>query len=126
MSVHSLIDKAAKAVGNRHKLAKILQCTVSQVYDWHSGTKKCSAADRARLANLAGEDALQELVRATLEETEGTPRGDQLMRVLGKSSRQTGAALHSVMLALGTFAYGMAWSVGTDVLRCINRQSKLC
>ena len=119
MSVISLIDRAAEKVGNRHKLAKILQCTVSQVYDWRSGTKRCSAADRARLANLAGDDALQELVRATLEETAGTARGDQLQRVLGKSLHQTGAALHSALLGLATFVYGMAWSVGIDIPRCI-------
>ena len=119
MTVNTLIDRAAEKVGNRHKLAKVLQCTVSQVYDWHSGTKRCSAADRARIANLAGEDALQELVRATLEETAGTTRGDQLKTALGKWSHQTGEALHSAVVGLAGLVYGTVWIVGTDIPRCI-------
>ena len=116
MTVKTLIDKAAEKVGNRHKLAKHLGCTVSQVYDWHAGTKRCNPADRARLADLAGEDGLQELVRATLEETEGTTRGEQLKSVLGKSSRQIGAALNTGLVGVALLTFGM---IGFDLPRCI-------
>ena len=116
MSVQTLIDKAAEKVGNRHKLAKILQCTVSQVYDWRTGTKRCSPADRARLADLAGDDALQELVRATLEDTAGTPRGDQLKSVLGKLLRQTGEGLHTAAVLVFSVTLGIGF---IDIPRCI-------
>jgi len=116
MTVKTLIDKAAEKVGNRHKLAKILNCAISQIYDWHAGTKRCSPADRARLADLAGEDALQELVRATLEETAGTTRGDQLESVLGKSSRQIGAALNTVIVGVMLMTSGL---IAFDLPRCI-------
>jgi hypothetical protein len=100
MTVKSLIDRAAEKVGNRHKLAETLGCTKSQVYDWHAGTKKCHAPDRARLASIVGDDPVQELVRATLEETEGTTRGDQLKKVLGKSLQAIGVGLHFVVVAV--------------------------
>lgn len=116
MQVKTLIDKAAEKVGNRHKLAKVLNCTISQVYDWHAGTKRCSPADRARLADLAGEDALQELVRATLEETAGTTRGEQLKAVLGKWLRQTGEGVNIAVLGLFSLALGTAFA---DIPRCI-------
>lgn len=119
MTVQTLIDKAAEKIGNRGKVAKILKCSPSQIYDWYAGTKRCNPADRARLAALAGDDAVQELVRATLEETEGTPRGEQLKQVLGKWSRQTGAALGSAVLALTSLAFGMSIF---DVPRCIKRR----
>ena len=116
MTVQTLIDKAAEKVGNRHKLAKLLDCSISQVYDWRAGTKRCSPADRARLADLAGEDGLQELVRATLEETAETTRGEQLKSVLGKSSRQIGAALNTVVGGVMLLTFGM---IGFDLPRCI-------
>ena len=116
MSVKALIDKASGKVGNRAKVAKLLGCAPSQIYDWDKGTKRCSPADRARLADLAGEDALQELVRATLEETAGTTRGDQLKSVLGKSSRQIGAALNTVIVGVMSLTFGLT---AFDLPRCI-------
>lgn len=116
MSVQTLIDKASEKIGNRAKVAKILRCAPSQIYDWYHGTKRCNAADRARLAALGGDDAVQELVRATLEETAGTPRGEQLKTILGKWSRQTGAVVHGVVLGLISAASGM---MIFDVPRCI-------
>lgn len=116
MSVQTLIDNAAEKVGNRAKVAKILACAPSQIYDWHAGTKRCSPADRARLAAIAGEDPVQELVRATLEETAGTTRGEQLKVALGKWWRQTGAAVNGVVLMLVSMTFGLMLF---DVPRCI-------
>lgn len=116
MTVKTLIDKAAEKVGNKSKLADLLGLTKSQIYEWRSGVKRCSPADRARLADLAGEDALQELVRATLEETAGTTRGEQLKSVLGKSSRQIGAALNTVIVGVMFLTFGL---VSLDLPRCI-------
>lgn len=116
MTVKTLIDKAAEKVGTRYKLAKLLGVSASQVYDWQEGRKKCSPADRARIAGFAGDDAVQELVRATLEETAGTTRGDQLRQVLGKWSRQTGGVLNSAVLGLVSLGFGM---MAFDLPRCI-------
>lgn len=116
MTVQTLIDKAAKVVGNRHRLAKVLKCTVSQVYEWDSGKKRCGPPDRARLAAIAKEDPLQELVRATLEETAGTTRGEQLQKALGKLLRQTGEGLHGGAIAMVSLIFGMSL---TNIPQCI-------
>ena len=65
---------------------------------WKSGKKGCTAADRAPLAGIAREDAVQELVRATLEKNAGTLRGEQLMKVLGKSLPQIIAGIVFALL----------------------------
>ena len=116
MSVQKLIDKASDLVGSPHALAKMLGVASSQVYDWRDGRKPCSAPDRARIAAFANEDPVQELVRATLEKTEGTLRGEQLRKALGKWLRQTGGVLHTVALGLVSASFGLTM---LDVPRCI-------
>ena len=121
MTVKTLIDKAAEKVGTRYKLAQMLGVTPAQIYDWEDGRKPCSAADRARLAGFGGDDAVQELVRATLEKTAGTKRGEQLERLLGKWWRQTGGAANTVVLALASLSFGM---IALDIPRCIESNEK--
>ena len=116
MTVKILIDKASEKVGTRYKLAQMLGVSASTIYDWEEARKTCSPADRARLAGMAGEDAVQELVRATLEKTAGTKRGEQLERLLGKWSHQTGAVVNSVLLSLVSLSFGL---MNFDLLRCI-------
>lgn len=121
MDIKTLIDKAAEKVGNRSKVASVLKCSRSQMHDWYAGTKRCSPPDRARLAALAGDDPQQELIRATLEETAGTPRGEQLRVILGKAFRQTGGALHTVVLGLVSGTFGLMM---LEIPRCIKRETQ--
>jgi len=92
--VADLIERAATAAGSRYKLAKLLQVQPQTVYGWEKG-KPCPPGDIALMADIAGLDAQAWLVRATLEKYEGTPKGDQLARVLGKCLLATGAVLAS-------------------------------
>jgi len=92
-------------VGSMNKLAKVLGVTENVPRDWASGRKSCSPEDRARMAGLAHEDAVAELVLATLEKTDGTKRGEQLRLLLGNALRPVGAAAASVLLALGSLTY---------------------
>lgn len=92
--IAELIERAAGAAGSRYKLAKLLQVQPQTVYGWEKG-KPCPPGDIALMADIAGLDAQAWLVRATLEKYEGTPKGDQLARVLGKCLLATGAALVS-------------------------------
>lgn len=94
MEVKELIERAAAAAGTRYKLAQMLNVPTSSVYAWEKG-KPCPPGDIALMADIAGLDAQAWLVRATLEKYEGTPKGDQLARVLGKCLLATGAALVS-------------------------------
>lgn len=80
-----LIEKAGLIVGSENKLAKLLGIPQQHISMWKSGIRTCAPADRARLAGFAKEDAVLELVKATLEHTMGTLRGDQLKRVLGQN-----------------------------------------
>lgn len=118
MSVKALVDKAAEKVGNPHKLAKALGVASSKVYDWRDGRSPCSPADRARLAGFAGEDAVQELVRATLETARGEIRKEQLHRLLSKSSQAIGAALGCAMLVLTSLTSSSA-EAASCFIRCI-------
>jgi hypothetical protein len=47
------------------------------------------------MAGIAGFDPVQTLARATVEKWEGKPKGDRLMRVLGKALLATGAVAGS-------------------------------
>jgi hypothetical protein len=96
----ALIHRAAAATGSEYKLAKAMGIPQQHVSNWKAGTRACVPADRARLAGFAREDAIQELIRATLKQTEGTLRGEQLRRLLGKPFQVTGAAIASGLLAV--------------------------
>ena len=100
--VRQLIESAGQRVGSEYKLAKALGVPQATVSSWKAGTRTCTPDDRARIAAFAGEDAVQELVRATLEKNAGTLRGEQLQRVLGKWSQATGAALATALLSLAS------------------------
>lgn len=114
MTVQTLIDRAAQIVGSRYKLAQALGVEKSQVYDWESGAKTCSPADRARIAGFANEDAVQELVRATIDSAKGEVRREQLQTLLGKSLRRTGEVLGIGALGLVSLHSGADYFI-----RCI-------
>lgn len=101
-NVQKVIDDAVAVVGSKSKLARALGVTPQRVNDWHSGACTCTPHDRAAIAGFARQDAVQELVRATLEKTAGTLRGEQLRQVLGKWLHQTGGASVSGLLGLAS------------------------
>jgi len=114
-----LIEKAAANVGSEYKLAKMMGLPQTVISDWKAERRSCTPPDRARLAGFAREDAIQELVRATLETTAGTLRGEQLSKVLGKLLHQTGEGLLSVVLVLASLSFGSVYFI-----RCIVVLSK--
>ncbi|MES2414341.1 MAG: hypothetical protein V4614_11105 [Pseudomonadota bacterium] len=116
IEVQELIEKAGKQAGSEYKLAKAMGIQQSVISAWKKGSKTCVPEDQARLAAFAKEDALQALVRGVLSSTAGTLRGEQLQAVLGKWSRQTGAASVTVLLATASVLSGI---IRFDVLRCI-------
>ncbi len=104
-SVKELITKAGLICGSEYKLAKAMGIAQPNLSAWKNGTRACTPADRARLAGFAREDAVQELVRATIDSAKGVKR-EQLVRLLGKLSTQTGAARISELLSLTSLIYG--------------------
>lgn len=115
-NVQTLIDAASKIVGSKAELARALKVPPQKINSWYSGFCDCAPHDRAALAGFAKQDAVQELVRATLEKTEGTLRGEQLRQVLGKWLRQTGGVMHSVVVGLVSLTFGLTIF---DIPRCI-------
>lgn len=108
-SLNSLIDKASAIAGSDAALARLLGVQRQRVANWRNGNDTCSPEDCALLAGVAGVDPLAEMTRAMLRKHEGTPKGDRLMRVLGKPLQATGAALCSAGLAaLAIFGTGTA------------------
>ena len=110
-----LLDKAKEKAGSDYKIAKMLHTTPQTVSNWRHGRKTCPAADVALLAAVAGLDPAEWLSRAVLAQHEGTPKGEQLSKVLGKLLVATGAAL-------ATSGASAAWNGKEAVgylIRCI-------
>jgi predicted transcriptional regulator len=109
-NIAHLIEKAGQNVGSEYKLAKLLGVSTSTVSDWKCSRVPCSPGDRARLAGFAGEDAVQELVRGTIDSAKGQVRKEQLEKLLGKWLHQTGGAVVSGLLALVSAVSLMMWT----------------
>lgn len=115
-SLNLLITKAGVIVGSEYKLAKAMGYPQQVLSAWKAGTRTCTPPDRARLAGFAREDAVQELVRATIESAKGTKR-EQLQKLLGKWLPQTGEALNTVLLSITSTV--LALMMMSDIPRCI-------
>ena len=109
-----LIDSAKAIAGSDYKLAPMLETTPQRISDWRHGRKPIPAAQLALLASVAGFDPTQTVIRNLVEQHEGTPLGDKLMRVLGKASRATGAVLGFV----GVSALVTSSKI-TETIQCI-------
>lgn len=82
MQIEQLIAKASAKVGSEYKVAKAIGATPQRLSDWKTGRATCMAEDRALLADLAGEDPLQEIVAALMERAAGKPKEARLRDVL--------------------------------------------
>lgn len=82
MQVKELIEAAEKVAGSPTAIAHILGIKPPIVFAWKSGSRTCSAEDRALLADIAGVDPLPEIAAAMLERFSGKPQADRLATVL--------------------------------------------
>jgi len=114
-----LIDRAKAKTGSDYATAKALGVSRMTVSNWRHGKKPCSAPDVALLAEVAGLEPDKWLMRATVTQHEGTPKGDKLMRALGKALLATGAAIASN----GASAAVICSTTLNDFIRCIERLS---
>jgi len=86
-----LIDNAAKKAGSYSALAREIGVSPQTLSDWRHARRPCQPEEQALLAAAAGFDPVATLARATVEYWEGKPKGDRLMKALGKPLRATGA-----------------------------------
>jgi|GEM_PF-6852515 len=98
-NIGELLDAAKEKTGSDYKTAKLLGITPQKVCDWRSDRPKGRAQpeDHALVAELAGLDPEDALVRAIIEKHADTPKGERLLSALGKGWRQTGAVAMSLI-----------------------------
>ena len=113
--LNNLIDMAKSIAGSDYKVAKLLNVSPQAVSNWRHGAKPCPAADIALIASIAGLNAEEWLIRATIQKHEGTEKGDRLMKVLGKALLATGATVASAG-ANATVISGMMAKVSAMVV----------
>lgn len=117
-SLNMLIDRAAAVAGSDYKLAQTLGVPRGHVSQWRHDKRTATPADQALMAHVAGLDPVQVLARATVEAFEGKPKGDALMKALGKALLVTGAVAGSA----GAAAHQISSTVTdlvTQVMQCI-------
>ena len=113
-----LIERALVVSGSQAELARTLKVPPSHVTMWKTGAKPCPPEDQARIGAIAGLDPVQTLVRAHIEKHEGTEKGDQLARVLGKFLVATGGVIASAG-ARAQATYSATSNGLFDFIRCI-------
>lgn len=90
-----LLDRAKANAGSDYALAKMIGVSRMTVSNWRHGKKPCSAPDVALLAEVAGLEPDKWLARAVVSQHEGTPKGEKLLKALGKGLLVTGAVIAS-------------------------------
>lgn len=94
-ALNVLIDKAKSITGSDAATARLVGVVPQRMANWRNGSATCSPEDQALIAAAAGLNAEQVALRAMVMKHEGTPKGDRLMKVLGKALLATGGALGS-------------------------------
>lgn len=118
--INTLIDKAAERAGSDYKLAAMLGMQRQAISNMRHGRKTATPEDQALFASVAGLDAMEVLARAMVWKHEGTPKGDKLMRALGKGLLATGAAVASAgASAAAIFSSISPAKTVVDLIRCI-------
>ena len=120
-----LIDKASRIAGSDYKLAQLSGHTRSQISDWRHGRKPCPPEDQALIGAVAGLNAGQIALRALVEKHEGTPKGDRLMRVLGKALLVTGGTVVSaganaaaIFSSIPAPTHALEWCLAASYTMC--------
>lgn len=116
--VPELIERALAVAGSQAELARMLKVAPPHITLWKKEEKPCPPEDQARLAAIAGIDPVQTLVRAHIEKHEGTEKGDQLARVLGKFLVATGAVI-ATSGASAEQTFSPTFKGLHDLIRCI-------
>lgn len=101
-----LIAAAKDKMGSDRQVAMAMGIPSQHVAGWKAGTRNPQPEDIALLAAIAGLEADKWALRAMIAKHEGTPKGDLLLKALGKGLLATGAVLISsgASAAVATFS----------------------
>ena len=81
--------------GSDGKVAAAIGVPRTVLSDWRYGRKNAQPEDYALIAAVAQLDPLTEMARAAVRMHEGKPKGDALMKALGKALPAIGVGLGS-------------------------------
>jgi hypothetical protein len=95
LDLNSLLDKAKEKCGSDYATAKALGITPQMLSDWRTQRKNPQPEDAALIAAVAGLDPVTEMARAVVAKHEGTPKGERLLKAVGKALQATGEMLGS-------------------------------
>ena len=118
-----LLDAAKQQLGSDYKVCKALEISTSVVSDWRHARKNPQPEDIALIASLAGMDGATWALRALVEKHEGTPKGDRLMKAVGKAFLVTGAAIGGAGANAGAI-FGSTYDHVGYLIRCIFRSPR--
>jgi hypothetical protein len=112
--ITQLIDRASNVAGSQNKAAQMAGINPQNLSHYRTGLREMPPEAVAAIAHVAGLNATEWLVRATLWRSEGKGYAEVLKAALGERLRATGAGLVS-FFGLAAF---MPWNE-LDNLRCI-------
>lgn len=116
-----LLDKAREVTLSDYKTAQAIGVPRTVISDWRAGRKTTPPEDIALLAQVAGMDAGDWLVRGVLEKHAGTAKGDRLFIALGKSRPATGGGSGG---CTPRSARGRVGKVESGLPRCLLRRPR--
>ena len=83
--VARLIEEAKKAAGSYRAISQMTGILPPNLSSIKAGNREASPEELALLAEVAGMNAAEWLVRGVIAKHEGTEKGTRLLRALGKS-----------------------------------------
>lgn len=115
-TLRELIDRAAKEVGSKTELARMLGVAPQRLNEWRGAHRPCPPEVVAMIADIAGMPGEEWLARATLWAAREKPYFERLRQAVGKRVPLTGGAT-----ALSTLAAALALLYGESakVLQCV-------
>lgn len=124
-TLRELIDRAAKEVGTKAELARMLGVPATRLNEWRGGHRPCPAEMVAIIADIAGMPAEEWLIRATLWYAKEKPYFERLRQAVGKAWPRTGAGtVTSSLCAVLAVAFGELVGLAAKVPQCVLGQSE--
>ncbi|TSE21704.1 hypothetical protein Talka_00384 [Tepidimonas alkaliphilus] len=105
-TIRELIDRAAREVGTKAELARMLGVPATRLNEWRGGHRPCPAEMVAIIADIAGMPAEEWLIRATLWYAKEKPYYARLWKAVGKALPRTGAATAGFFATVGLGLFG--------------------
>lgn len=85
LKVKTLIDTASKVCGSQSALSNRLGIQKSQMSEMRTGSRSIAPEVAILIADVAGANVTDAALAAIIENSDGTPRGEQIKAIIGKA-----------------------------------------